>query len=113
MIGWRWCARWAGFVFLLVGAAVPPPLAAQVPAKQTTIIVNVNSVKADTFVIDQAPALIILSLGRDTTTAYRGAHLICGLSYVTKGAAPWSFAVRWAGDSLRSVVGTWRPLCLQ
>ena len=23
--GWRWCARWAGFVFLLVGACHPPP----------------------------------------------------------------------------------------
>ncbi len=96
---------------LILLLAVSAPLGAQVPAKQTTIIVNINRTKADTFVIDQAPALLILYLARDTTTAYRGAHLVCGYSYVTKGATPWSFAIRWAGDSLRSVVGTWRPIC--
>jgi len=104
----RWCARWAWFLFLLAGAAIPPPLRAQVPARQTTIIINVNKTKADTFVINQAPATIVLSLGRDST----GAHLLCGYSLVIKGANPFPFAVRWAGDSLRSVVGTWRPLCL-
>ncbi len=107
--GLRWCARWAWFVFLLPGAAIPPPLAAQVSAKQTVIIINWTKTTADTFALNQAPAKIVISLGRETTGSK--AHLICGLSYVTAGAQPFPFAIRVAGDTVRSVVGTWRPFC--
>lgn len=87
---------------------MPPPVAAQVPAKQTLVIINWTNTTADTFALTQAPAMIVLSLGRDST----GAHVICGYSVVTKGAAPFPFAIRWAGDTLRHVVATWRPVCL-
>jgi len=104
----RRCARWSGFLFLLAGAAIPPPLAAQVPARQTVIIIHTATI-ADTFMLTQAPAKIELWLARDTTATR--AHVICGYSYVALGAQPWAFAIRWAGDTLRRVAATWRPFC--
>jgi len=97
---WLW-------LILLLGATVP--LAAQVPARQTAIIINWTATTADTFMLTQAPAKIVLWLGRDSTPMR--AHLVCGYSYVTTGAQPWAFALRWAGDTVRRVVATWRPLC--
>ncbi|SRR6266550_4484798 len=78
---------------------------------QTTIIINWTRTTADTFNMVNAPSLLVINLGRETTGVR--AHLICGYSTVIKGAQPWPFALRWAGDTVRRFLGTQRPICVK
>jgi len=103
----RWCARWAWLTFLLVGACQPPPLAA---AQQMTLIVHYARGGTVDTVHLTPPAQLELWLGRDSVQA----HLVCGLVYrvpPTSAGFAYSFALRWRGDTLQTVQGTWRPFC--
>jgi hypothetical protein len=107
MTGRRWCARWAWGLFLIVGACQPPPIDA---AQATPILAIVHyAAHVDTFKIT-APAQIELWPTHDSTAA----HILCGLVWrypPQTTSMTYSFAIRWAGDTIRTVVDTWRPFC--
>lgn len=105
----RWCARWAWATFLIVGACQPPPITAAQAPSMRLIVHYANGGPVDTIQVTP-PAQLELWLGRDSTQA----HLVCGLVYrvaPTAAGFAYSFALRWAGDTLRAVQGTWRPFC--